>query len=251
MAIPRLFVDAPFAPGAVLALNEAQGRYLASVLRLGAGAALVVFNGADGEWSATVARADRKGVALALGVQTRPQADGPDVSLLFSPVKRHGTDLIVEKATELGVRTLRPVIVRRTTADTVRTDRLRAIAIEAAEQTGRIDLPAVHEAQPLARALEGWDGRPLLFADEAGDAAPIATVLSQLSSPAAPRSAGEEDKIALLTGPEGGFDPDERRLLRALPFVTPVSLGPRILRAETAVIAALALIQAHWGDWRP
>lgn len=242
MAIPRLFVGAPFAAGGALTLNESQGRYLATVLRLGPGARLSVFNGRDGEWSAIVTRADRKGVTLSLEAETRPQAAGPDLALLFSPVKRHGTDLIVEKATELGVRDLRPVLMRRTNSETVRTDRLRAVAVEAAEQTGRIDLPTVHEALPLARALDGWDGRPLLFADEAGDAAPIATVLQSL-----PPARG----IALLTGPEGGFDPEERRVLRALPFVTPVSLGPRILRAETAAIAALALVQAHWGDWRP
>jgi 16S rRNA (uracil1498-N3)-methyltransferase len=243
MAIPRLFVDAPFVAGAGLALNEAQGRYLATVLRLGAGAPLAVFNGRDGEWRAIVARADRKGVTLSLEAQTRAQSAGPDLALLFSPVKRHGTDLIVEKATELGVRDLRPVVMRRTTAETVRTDRLRAIATEAAEQTGRMDLPVVHEAVPLARALADWDtARPLLFADEAGDAAPLVTVLQSLAAPGS---------LALATGPEGGFDPDERRILRGLPFVTPVSLGPRILRAETAVIAALALVQAHWGDWRP
>lgn len=242
MAIPRLYVDAPFAPQGRLTLDAAQGRYLVTVLRLGAGAPLKVFNGEDGEWAAHVEDAGRKGVTLVLDAPTRPQTAGPDLLLCFSPVKRHGTDLIVEKATELGVRTLRPVMMRRTNSDSVRTDRLRAIAIEAAEQTGRCDLPAVHEALPLARLLEGWaPERRLLFADEAGDAAPLVTVLQSMA-PGAP--------LALLTGPEGGFDPEERRVLRALPFVTPVSLGPRILRAETAVIAALALIQAHCGDWR-
>ncbi|MDX2234526.1 MAG: 16S rRNA (uracil(1498)-N(3))-methyltransferase [Hyphomonadaceae bacterium] len=246
MAIPRLFIDAPFAPQARVPLNEAQGRYLVAVLRLPPGGGLTVFNGVDGEWAARVDNAGKRGVTLVLEGRVRPQASGPDLALCFSPVKRHGTDLIVEKATELGARRLRPVVMRRTTAETVRTDRLRAIAIEAAEQTGRCDVPAVDEALALARLLEGWDGRPLLFADEGGDAAPIATVLQTLATQAAAPAAG----LAVLTGPEGGFDPEERRILRALPFVTPVSLGPRILRAETAVIAALALIQAHWGDWR-
>lgn len=240
MAIPRLFVDQPFVAGAALALSEAQGRYLATVLRLGPGAPLQVFNGRDGEWEATVARASKREVVLALEAPRRPQATPPDILLLFSPVKRHGTDIIVEKATELGVRTLQPVLLRRTTAETVRTDRLRAIAIEAAEQTGRLDIPEVREAAPLARVLDRWDGRSVLFADEAGDAAPLSEVAAS--------SGGE--RIALLTGPEGGFDPEERRVLLALAYVRPVSLGPRILRAETAVIAALALIQAHWGDWK-
>jgi 16S rRNA (uracil1498-N3)-methyltransferase len=171
--------------------------------------------------------------------QTALPAPAADLLLLFSPVKRHGTDLIAEKATELGARTLAPVVCRRTVAETVRIDRLRAIAIEAAEQCGRLDVPTIHAAQPLARALETWDGRPLLFADEAGDAETIPAVFARADMKTAAR-------MALLTGPEGGFDPEERRLLRALPFVTPVSLGARILRAETAAIAGLALILAHW-----
>jgi 16S rRNA (uracil1498-N3)-methyltransferase len=172
--------------------------------------------------------------------------------LLFAPVKRHATDLIVEKATELGVAALRPVLTRRTIAETVRVDRLQTIAREAAEQTERVELPRIEPPAQLARALDGWDGRPLLYADEAGDdpsapwggqtgrGAPLAETLAGLRN--APR-------LALLTGPEGGFDPEERRMLRSLPFVRPVSLGPRILRAETAAMAALTLVQALWGDW--
>ncbi len=239
MAIPRLFLDAPLAPGAALAVADAQARYLATVLRLGAGAEVRVFNGVDGEWRAEISSVTKKGVTLALVDQTRPQISPPDLMLVFAPVKRHGTDLLVEKATELGVRVLQPVITRRTNAERVRTDRLRSIVIEAAEQTERLDLPDVREPLALARALDGWDGRRILFADEAGDARPLAEVARVL----------DDAPLALLTGPEGGFDPEERRLLRALPFVTPVSLGPRILRAETAVIAGLAVIQATWGDW--
>lgn len=240
MTIPRLFLDAPLAAGATLAVSEAQARYLATVLRLGAGADLRVFNGVDGEWRAEISGVTKKGVALTLSALTRPQLYPPDLMLLFAPVKRQGTDLLVEKATELGVRILQPVITRRTNAETVRTGRLRAIAIEAAEQTERLDVPDVRAPLALAKVLDGWDAtRRILFADEAGDARPIAAVASSL----------DRAPLALLTGPEGGFDPDERRLLRSLPFLTPVSLGPRILRAETAVIAALALVQALWGDW--
>lgn len=252
MASPRLFVTAPLSAGAAIAPDEAQARYLLSVMRLEDGAEVRVFNGADGEWTAAVRRAGKKGLALDVQTQTRAQTRGPDLTLLFAPVKRHGTDLIVEKATELGVRTLQPVITRRTVADTVRTDRLRAIAMEAAEQTERLDAPDIREAVTLARILDGWSGdKPLVYADEAGDDAqapwggekgrgrPIAEALREVKAPS----------LALLTGPEGGFDAEERRLLRSLPFVVPVSLGPRILRAETAVIAALAVIQASWGDW--
>ncbi len=177
----------------------------------------------------------------------------PDLDLLFAPVKRHATDLIIEKAAELGVARIRPVITQRTIAETVRLDRLQAIAREAAEQTERFDAAEVVDAVPLAKALDGWDaGRPLIYADEAGDdatqpwggasgrAPPLAGVVANLQT----------EKLALLIGPEGGFSPEERRMLRALPFVKPVSLGPRILRAETAVIAALSVIQSAWGDWR-
>ena len=240
MAVPRLFVNAPLAVGADIPLTDAQARYLVAVLRLGAKARVLAFNGRDGEWGCELSLPVQKGGRLVCREQTRAQAAVPDLTLLFAPVKRHGTDLLAEKATELGARVLQPVITRRTNAETVRTDRLRAIVIEAAEQTERLDIPEVREPLPLAKLLDGWDaGRRIVFADEEGDAKPLLDVASALAS----------GPLALLTGPEGGFDPEERRLLRGLPFVTPVSLGPRILRAETAAIAALALIQAAWGDW--
>jgi 16S rRNA (uracil1498-N3)-methyltransferase len=168
-------------------------------------------------------------------------------------VKRHATDLIVEKATELGVRRIRPVITQRTITETVRLDRLQSIAREAAEQTERFDTPEIVEAVSLTKALDGWDvSRPLIYADEAGDedgapwggergrAGPITDAVAAINA----------TSLALLIGPEGGFSSEERRMLRGLSYVIPVSLGPRILRAETAVIAALSVIQAHWGDWR-
>ncbi|MEZ6024391.1 MAG: 16S rRNA (uracil(1498)-N(3))-methyltransferase [Hyphomonadaceae bacterium] len=241
-------------PGAQPRPEEGQARHVGTVPRLGEGDALRVFNARDGEWNARITAKTKRGMSVAVEALIREARSPPDLDLLFAPVKRHATDLIVEKATELGVLRIRPVITQRTIAETVRLDRLAAIAREAAEQTERFDAPEICEAQTLPRALDGWDAsRPLIYADEAGDdadapwggeagrAAPVLDVVSQLSGAGA---------LALLIGPEGGFTPEERRMLRALPFVRAVSLGPRILRAETAVIAALSVIQAHWGDWR-
>jgi 16S rRNA (uracil1498-N3)-methyltransferase len=223
-----------------VALDEAQTRYLTDVLRQKAGARVLVFNGRDGEHEAVLAEVGKRGAALAIGAQTRAQSLPPDLMLLFSPLKRHATDWLVEKATELGVRVLQPVMLRRTVADTVRVERLTAIAREAAEQTERLDVPEVREMVSLGKALDSWDSaRPLLYCDEQGEAPPLLEA-AQLKA----------EQLALLIGAEGGFDPEERRMLRGLAFVRPVSLGPRILRAETAATAALALIQAAWGDWR-
>jgi 16S rRNA (uracil1498-N3)-methyltransferase len=239
--MPRLYLTADLNEGETVALDEGQARYLADVLRLRAGALVEVFNGRDGQFEARIAEIGKRGGALAIDRRTRAQTYPPDLRLLFSPLKRQATDWLVEKATELGVAELQPVMMRRTVAETVRTDRLAAIVREAAEQTGRLDAPTVREPVTLARALDGWDGsRPLVYADEQGGGAPILEALAPLPPGA----------LAVLIGPEGGFDPDERRILRALAFVVPVSLGPRILRAETAAAAALAVIQAAWGDWR-
>lgn len=263
MAQPRLLIDRPLQAGADIALDEGQARHVGTVLRLGAGGALRVFNAADGEWRARVSAKTKRGMNVRVEEFLRAPRAAPDLDLLFAPVKRHATDLIVEKATELGVRRIHPVITQRTIAETVRLDRLRAIAREAAEQTERFDAPEICEPVALAKALDGWDAaRPLLYADEAGDderapwggeqgrARPILEALQTPSPRGEPLPPGGEGALALLIGPEGGFAPEERRMLRALPFVTPVSLGPRILRAETAVIAALSLIQATSGDWR-
>jgi len=242
MTEPRLLIEQKLGHGVDLDLDEAQARHVISVLRLKVGDRLRPFNAEDGEWSATITAVSKRGARARVGDRIRPPRAAPDLDLMFAPVKRHATDLIVEKATELGVRRIKPVITQRTIAETVRLDRLNAIAREAAEQTERFDAPEICEPQSLTKALDGWNAaRPLIYCDEQGGARSLLDVIAALS-----RQGG----ITLLIGPEGGFTEDERRMLRTLPFVTPVSLGPRILRAETAVIAALTIIQAAWGDWR-
>jgi 16S rRNA (uracil1498-N3)-methyltransferase len=237
----RLFVPHDLSAGAALALDEGQSRYLAAVMRLSAGDELLVFNGRDGEWRARVARLGKREVALEAEALARPQATGPDLDLMVALVKRARLETIVEKAAELGARRVRPVITERTNADHTRVDRLQAIAVEASEQTGRLDVPEVLEPVRLERLIDGWEaGRRLLFCDEAGDALPVLQALA--GQTAAP--------WAILIGPEGGFSPKERARLRALDFAVPATLGPRILRADTAAISALTLWQAALGDWR-
>jgi 16S rRNA (uracil1498-N3)-methyltransferase len=238
----RLFVSHDLAPGAALALDEGQSRYLAAVMRLAAGDELAVFNGRHGEWRARVASVGKRAVALTAEAQVRPQATGPDLDLVVALVKRARLETIVEKAAELGARRVRLVATERTNADRARVERLTAIATEAAEQTGRLDVPQVEEPVKLAKLIAAWEaGRKLLFCDEAGDAKPILAALE--GQPAGP--------WAILIGPEGGFSPAERAMLRALPYAVPASLGPRILRADTAAISALTLWQAARGDWTP
>lgn len=254
MTQPRLLLDLELRAGVTLDLDEAQVRHVGTVLRLSEGDALRGFNARDGEWLLRVAARRKHALTVRVESFIRPSKPTPDLDLLFAPVKRHATDLIVEKATELGVRRIRPVITQRTIAETVRVERLALIAREAAEQTERFDAPEIAAPTSLSHALDQWEHeRPLVYADEAGDdvnapwggergrAQPILDALTSLS----PRPG----QMALLVGPEGGFTPDERRALRSMPFVVPVSLGPRILRAETAVIATLSIIQAAWGDW--
>lgn len=254
MADPRLLIDQALGAGVEVTLAEAQARHVGAVLRLDVGDALRVFNSADGEWRARVSVKGKRGMSVQVETLLRPARAVSDLDLLFAPVKRHATDLIVEKATELGVRRIRPVITQRTIAETVRVDRLSTIAREAAEQTERFDAPKIEEPVSLARALDSWDDeRALVYADECGDDASALwggeeerarTIVEALAA------LGHRRALAVLVGPEGGFTPEERRTLRELSFVMPVSLGPRILRAETAVIAALSVIQAYWGDWR-
>lgn len=235
----RLFVTDALSLGAQVAPSADQARYLTQVMRLSVGDEVALFNGRDGEWRARVAEVAKRGCLLACVEQTRAQAVGPDLDLVVALVKRNRLETIVEKAAELGARRVRLVTTRRTNADHTNVGRLHAIATEAAEQTGRLDVPDVVEPVKLEKLLDGWDAsRRLMFCDEGGEAKPAIDALSG------------EGPWAVLIGPEGGFAPEERDRLRALPFVTPVSLGPRILRADTAAISALTLWQAALGDWR-
>jgi 16S rRNA (uracil1498-N3)-methyltransferase len=239
----RLFVEDALTPGAKVALTDAQAHYLIRVMRAGIGDRLLLFNGKDGEWRAQIIEAKKHGATLACEVQTEPQSDVPDLWLVFAPIKKTPADYVAQKATELGVRVLQPVLTHRTIARRVNTDRLRANAIEAAEQSGRVTVPEIREPITLDALFRSWPkDRRILFCDEGGDAAPIADALTARK--------GEAPSWAVLTGPEGGFDPEERALLRANACVVPVTLGPRIMRADTASLAALALYQALVGDWR-
>ncbi|MDP3658837.1 16S rRNA (uracil(1498)-N(3))-methyltransferase [Phenylobacterium sp.] len=238
----RLFVQDPLSAGAALALGPEQSRYLSSVMRRGVGDQVALFNGRDGEWLATLAEVGKRAVKLEVLLLARPQASGPDLDLVVALVKRPRLEVIVEKAAELGAQRVRLALTDRTNADRANVGRLQAIAAEAAEQTGRLDVPQVCEPLRLDKLLDGWEaGRRLLFCDEAGDARPVLEAL---------RETADEDPWAILIGPEGGFSPSERERLRALPYATPASLGPRILRADTAAISALTLWQAARGDWR-
>jgi 16S rRNA (uracil1498-N3)-methyltransferase len=233
----RLHVPQPLSAGSAVAPTLDQSRYLTQVMRLKADDALLVFNGVDGEWRCVVAEVLKKGVILRAEEKARPQTYGPDLELIVAVVKKARVETIVEKAAELGAKRVRLAITQRTNADRIRLDRLDAIAEEAAEQTGRLDVPAVDDPVKLETMLDAWeDGRRLMFCDETGGA-PVATAVTQ-SGP-----------WAILIGPEGGFSPNERERLKSLSFTTAVSLGPRILRADTAAIAAMTLWQAAVGDW--
>jgi 16S rRNA (uracil1498-N3)-methyltransferase len=244
----RLHVEAPLHAGATLTLGRDVAHYLRDVLRRKVGAELAVFNGRDGEWNALLTHIGRNDASLELRAQFRTPVSEPDLWLLFALLKRARTDLIVEKATELGVAQIRPVVTARTQAARVNVERLQTIAREAAEQCERLSVPDVVEPQSLSDVLDRWPAsRRLIVADEAGGGRPIAEALADLRRGA---SLGNSAVTwALLIGPEGGFDGAELDRLRKLPFVTPVALGPRILRAETAALAALACIQASIGDW--
>jgi 16S rRNA (uracil1498-N3)-methyltransferase len=241
---PRLFIDAPMSVGARLALAESQSHYLLTVLRLRAGARVLVFNGRDGEFATSLDPPSRRGATLTIGARIRPQEIAPDLDYLFAPLKHARLDYLAQKAVEMGVKRLRPVMTRRTQAGRVNIERLRANAIEAAEQCGVIWLPEILAATPIAEALVGWPGdRWLIFCDEE---APLSDPIEALTI-----TSGDRPKaLALLIGPEGGFDESERAMILRLPNVLRLSLGPRILRADTAAVAALALIQAKLGDWR-
>lgn len=238
----RLFVDVPLEAHARVLPDTAQTHYLLHVMRARAGARVLLFNGRDGEWRARVADVSRRDCALVCEAQTRPQQIGPDVWLAFAPVKKTPGEYLAQKATELGVAIMIPVITERTVARRINAERLRANAIEAAEQSERLTVPEIRDAQSLPALLDGWPaGRGLIFCDEAGDAPPIAEALAACEP---------HPGWGVLTGPEGGFAPSERDHIRAQVFALPVSLGPRIMRADTAALAALAIWQTVLGDWR-
>ncbi len=233
-SLPRLFVDQTLSAGMSLTLDGGAANYLGNVLRLKAGDAVKLFDDSTGEWLARVEAVDRKRVTLGVADHLRPREDVPDLWLLFAPLKKQTTDWLVEKATELGAKRLVPVLTRRTVAERVNLERLRSIAIEAAEQCDRTALPEIADPVKLDALLKNWPAdRALLFADETGGA-PLA-------------EAAKAGPSALLIGPEGGFTDEERVAIRAVG--TPVALGPRILRAETAALAALSLWMAAAGDW--
>ena len=237
----RLFVDAPLAGGSRVTCSPEQASYLRTVLRLGDGADILIFNGRDGEWRARLDAAGKRGAALEALEQTRAQTGGPDVDYIFAPLKRSRLDYMVQKATELGVARLVPVITRHTIAERVNLDRMRANVIEAAEQCGVLRVPAVAEPLKLTALLAQWDpDRRLIFCDEgAAQTSPLATLADLKPGP-----------MAVLIGPEGGFSPDEREMILARPESIALSLGPRIMRADTAAVAALSLVNAALGDWR-
>lgn len=240
----RLFVETDLADGLELQATPEQANYLGNVLRMQPGDGVLLFNGRDGEWQARIGTRSKRAMTLVVGPQARAQESGPDIDYLFAPLKRSRLDYMVQKATEMGVARLRPVLTRRTNAERVNTDRLRANAIEAAEQCGILRVPEVAEPEKLSSLLASWpQERLLIFCDE------DAEVQDPLAALAAWRSTVPRP-LALLIGPEGGFDPAEREALLARTPVLRLSLGPRILRADTAAVAALALVNAVLGDWR-
>ena len=236
--LPRLCVMDPLSGGDTIILGKSQSHYLGRVLRRNIGDQVRLFNWSDGEWLADITHLSKQEITLSVGEQTRPYKRPPDIWLLFAPIKHKRNVFIVEKATELGAELIHPVMTARTTSK-ISMDKMKAHIIEAAEQTERVNLPQIRDPLKLEQVLEGWDeSRTLIFADESGDGQSAAQALSKIKAPA-----------AILIGPEGGFTEQERELLRAKPYCTAISLGPRILRADTAAAATLALWQAVSGDW--
>ncbi len=239
----RLFLRPRLAAGSVIELDRGQTNYLTNVLRMSAGAAIRVFNGRDGEWRAVLTQRDRRGWGLTIERQEREQTGRPDLYYLFAPLKQARLDYMVQKAVEMGVGLLTPVLTQHTQVGKVNRERMEANAIEAAEQCGLLSIPQIDEPLPLGQLLDAWPSveprRRIVFCDEAAPPADTLGLLRDL----------KETQFAVLIGPEGGFSVEERAVLRSRSFVTAISLGPRILRADTAAVAALALVQAALGDW--
>jgi 16S rRNA (uracil1498-N3)-methyltransferase len=239
---PRLFVAPALHPGATVPLDRGQVNYLINVLRLDPGDPVLLFNGRDGEWRAALQRDGKKSVALAVTERTRPQHGACDLHYLFAPLKHARLDYMVQKAVELGVSRLQPVTTRHTQAARVNIERMRANAIEAAEQCGILAVAEASDAIPLPKALDSLaDDRVLIFCDEDAQTRDPVAALSGIA---------HGTPLAVLVGPEGGFAEEERAMLLRHPNVVRIALGPRIMRADTAAVAALALVQAVVGDWR-
>ncbi|MGH7031843.1 MAG: 16S rRNA (uracil(1498)-N(3))-methyltransferase [Stellaceae bacterium] len=237
----RVYVTEPLGAGTTFELPPGPARHLRTALRLTPGAAVAAFNASDGEWLCRIAESSRNRVTITVERRLRAAAPEPDLWLLFAPVKRARLDWLVEKATELGVSALLPVWTRRTQVERLNLDRLRTHAVAAAEQSERLSVPTLHPPQALDDALAAWPPeRRLVVCDETGAGEPIATAAARLGA----------GLTALLTGPEGGFAETELDILGKLSFVTRVGLGPRILRADTAALAGLAVLQASAGEWR-
>ena len=236
----RLFVDQPLAEGAELVFEDSQANYLRNVMRMAEGGGLLAFNGRDGEWGVRLVEVGKKRVRAEAETRTREQTAPGRLRYLFAPLKHARLDYMVQKAVEMGVSRLSPVVTRRTQAARVNTERMRANAIEAAEQCGVLSIADVDEPESLEKTLAVWpEDEALVFCDEDADIADPVEALRPLAG----------RPLALLIGPEGGFDPAERKTLLARPCVTRLALGPRILRADTAAVAALAVLQAAAGDW--
>lgn len=236
----RIFVETDLISGTAVALGAEQSHYLLSVMRLASESRILAFDGKSGEYECELDIAGKKNAVLKVGKLVRKQEHVPDVWLMFAPLKKDRTDFVVEKATELGAMRIVPVITRYAISDKVKAERWRAQAVEAAEQSRRLDVPVVDEAVGLEKLLQQWDEtRILYFMDETGNGLPAASVFQNAPAPA-----------AFLIGPEGGFSEQELELLRSKPFARSVSLGKRILRAETAALAALSCWQALSGDWK-
>lgn len=237
----RLFLDAPIVAHAPIAANDEQVNYLANVLRLQEGAEILIFNGRDGEWKARLAFPSRKKIQIIPVEITRPQPEQPDLHYLFAPLKVGRLDYLIQKSVEMGAGVIQPVMTQHVQGKITSLERLKANAIEAAEQCGILVIPEVREPMKLTTLLETWPrDRRIIYCDEGADT----------NNPVSALQAITDKKLALLIGPEGGFSEDEQRVLRGLDFVTPIPLGPRILRADTAAVAAFAVIQAVIGDWR-